>query len=91
MGVDRPAFTTTRTEEERALDTYRVISLRLNKEEDAELERLKDLFDTQNDGRVIKLLMRWGTSHLHAHFSDADLKWLSRRDRSRTWGPKGND
>lgn len=90
MGIkyDKP-FISTRLQEERDLDTHRVLSLRLNQEEVAELERLKDLMDTQNDGRVIKILMRLGYDRLHEVLSDEDLKWLSRRDRSRTFGPKG--
>lgn len=90
MGIEREPFTPTRLEEERVQDTDRVISLRLNKDEATRLERIKDLMDTQNDGRVIKLLLRLGESRLHEVLSDQDLKWLSRRDRSRTWGPKGN-
>lgn len=89
MTLERPPFTTTRLDEERALDTYRVLSLRLNRVEVEELQRLMDLLDTQNEGRVIKILMRLGGKRLHEDFSDHDLKWLSRRDRSRVMGPKG--
>jgi len=69
--------------------TERVLSLRLNREEIAELKRLMDLLDTENEGRVIKILMRLGYKRLHDTFLDADLKWMSRRDRSRGIGIKG--
>ena len=89
MTLVRPPFTSTRLQEERDKDTARVISLRLNKMENERLEHLKDVLDTQNDGRVIKILMQLGDQRLHEVLSDEDLKWLSRRDRARMWGPKG--
>lgn len=89
MVLEVEPFTPTRLEEERALDKGRVLSLRLNEEEAGNLKRLMDLLDTQNEGRVIKILMRLGAKRLQEDFLDEDLKWLSRRDRSRFWGAKG--
>jgi hypothetical protein len=83
-------FHGTKLEEEREQDTARVISLRFNADELGQLKHLMDLLDTENEGRVVKILMRLGYARLHDTFLDADLKWMSRRDRSRGIGVKGD-
>lgn len=88
MPLKMPPFTSTRLEEERMLDKGRVITMRLNEEESAILERMKNLFDTPSDGTAIKLCWFRGWKCITDTFSDEDLRWLSRLDRSRLNVPK---
>ncbi len=64
-------------------DTYKIISLRLNKQEQEQLEELKTMFDTDQDGTAIKTAMQVGVNVLHSTFGMALLKRLfsSRRVR----------
>lgn len=86
MTLEMPPFSSTRLEEERAKDKGRVISLRLNEDELAMLRRFMDNMDTENEGRVIKILMRAGAKVIQDHLGDDTLKWLSRRGRARVLG-----
>lgn len=56
----RPAFTTKRTEEERAKDTTEVFTIRLNKEERAILDQAKVILQQEKDTTALKQLARIG-------------------------------
>lgn len=86
MVIERPNFTTTRTEEERSQDKGRVLSIRFNEKDLAILEHYKDVLDTDNEGKVIKILFRAGSNVIQAQLGDDALRWLSRRGRARVLG-----
>lgn len=65
MGLIRPAFTRTRTDEERAEDESKVIPLRLNKEELAMLEADGKFLEQEKLSTVIKQLMKIGHDAIH--------------------------
>lgn len=88
MGVARPAFTSTRTEEERALDSNDVVSLKLNAEERADLEADKQLLEIGGDSQAVKLLVRIGRKVLRTTFSERDLAYLVSLKRTRYDGRK---
>lgn len=87
MTLERPPFTPTRLEEERAQDKGRVLSIRFNEDELRILEEQKYAFDTTVEGTAIKICWSVGWKVLQAHLGDDTLKWLSRRDRSRLGVP----
>lgn len=84
--MDRPPFTTTREQEERDQDKSRVLSIRLNQDDLLILEHYKDLLDTENDGRVLKILIRAGHKVIQADLGDETLRWMARRGRARVLG-----
>ena len=86
--LERPPFTATRTEEERAKDKGRHMTIRLNAEEAAWLEEVKEVLDTESDGATMKLCAALGWRVLQNDLGADTLRWLSRRDRSRYWGEK---
>ena len=88
MGIERPAFTTTRTEEERSKDKFIQITLKLNQEEAKRLEQIKDLLDTPVDSYAIKIPWLLGWQVLLRDLGEENLKWLSRRDRLRLNVPR---
>ena len=65
--------------------------MRLNQQEIDDLSRQCDIFDTENEGAVIKLCWRTGWNVLQSQLGVDTLKWLSRRDRVRQYGAKGED
>lgn len=76
MVLERPAFTTTRTEEERALDKEETVSLKLNIREREELEKDKELLDIGPDAPAMKMLMDIGRKVLRDTFSERHLRYL---------------
>ncbi len=88
MPIERPAFTTTRTEEERSHDESEVVGLKLNREERSELEADKELLDIGGDGPALKLLIRIGRKVLRDTFSLDDLRYLVSQKRTRYDGRK---
>lgn len=88
MGVERPAFTRTRLDEEREGDKYRQVSLKLNQEEAALLDEIKDTLDTPVDSYAIKICWQLGWQVLQRDLGPDNLRWLSRRDRVRLNVPK---
>jgi hypothetical protein len=88
MGIERPAFTTTRTEEERALDKHRIITLRLNEQEAADLETDMRLMDIGVDSAAIKLLVEIGRKVIQDQIGADHIKYLVSRERTRYDGRK---
>ncbi len=88
MTLQRPPFTSTRLEEERALDNAETISIKLNREERAELEQDKELLDIGPDGAAVKLLVEIGRKVLRNTFSDRSLRYLVSLKRVRYDGRK---
>lgn len=83
MSLKRSPFTSTRLEEERALDTDVVFTVRLNKQEQEWLADAKEWFDTDQNSTALKVLVEVGHNVLHAHFGDRLLGWLFKKDRVR--------
>lgn len=79
-------FTPRRTEEERAGDRSRVISVRLNLEELRDLEADARILEQEKPATAIKLLMALGHNVLHHHFSGLVLRTVldDRRKNQRT-------
>ena len=88
MGIERPAFTTTRTEEERATDRTETISLKLNLQEREELEADKELLDIGPDSAAIKMLAEIGRKVLRDTFSERHIRYIASLKRTRYDGRK---
>lgn len=88
MVIERPAFTTTRTDEERALDKHRIITLRLNEQEAAALEADMKLMDIGVDSAAIKLLVTIGRKVIQDQLGVDQIKYLVSRERTRYDGRK---
>lgn len=58
--TDKPDFTVTRTEEERAKDKGRVFTIRLNKEETKQLEEVMDFLQQPKDSTAFKQMFKIG-------------------------------
>lgn len=86
--MQRPAFTSTRTEEERAQDTSETISIKLNLQEREALEADKELLDIGPDSAAIKLLVEMGRKVLRDTFSEPNLRYLVSLKRVRYDGRK---
>lgn len=86
--MERPAFTRTRLDEERANDQSRTLSLKLNREEDAELEIDMRLLDIGVDSAAVKMLMGIGRKVIREQIPGAAIKYLVSRDRIRYDGRK---
>jgi hypothetical protein len=61
----------------------RVITLRLNEDEDRLVKRLKILFDIEADTKAIKIAMKTGINVLLSVFGEETLKYLFSRKRER--------
>lgn len=88
MALERNPFTSTRLEEDRAKDKFRVLSLKLSKDEDEALEEDMKLLDIGVDSACVKLLMRMGRKVLREQFGADDLKYLVSLKRTRFDGRK---
>ena len=88
MGLERPAFTTTRTEEERVLDQTRTLSLKLNKQEQADLEEDMRYLDMGVDSACLKFLVNVGRKVIRDQIPAEQMKYLLSRDRLRYDGRK---
>lgn len=86
--IQRPAFETTKTEEERAEEKGRKISLRLNEVEVDELEKDMILLDIGVDSAAIKLLVDIGRNVLRHNFGAENLAYLVSLKRTRYDGRK---
>lgn len=58
--IERPPFTSTRLQEERDKDDFRIIPIRLNATELKNLDYAKKFLEQTKDGTTIKLLMELG-------------------------------
>lgn len=88
MTIDRPDFTTTRLDEERAKDKFEVVGLKLSPTERAELEEIKELLDIQGDSQTLKFLARIGRQVVLTQFSRDDWRYLVSLKRQRYDGRK---
>jgi tRNA nucleotidyltransferase/poly(A) polymerase len=58
--TDQPAFTSMRTEEERSRDKGRVITVRLNEEEEKQLKEMMDFLQQPKDSTAYKKMFQIG-------------------------------
>ncbi len=87
--VLKPApFTRTRLDEEKVNDRERVLSLKLNREEDAELEADMRLLDCGVDSKAIKLLVNIGREVIRRPEMKALLEYTASQKRTRYDGRK---
>ena len=88
MTTERQPFVTTRLAEERALDEFRVLSLKLNREEQAELEADMRLMDCGVDSQAIKHLVNIGREVLRRPEMRGLVEYLVSQKRTRYDGRK---
>lgn len=88
MAMKRSPFTPTRLQEERDQDKAEVITLKLNRQERAELEQDKETCDIDQDGTMIKELVRLGRQVLRDQIGADFIKYLVSRRRTRYTGRK---
>lgn len=88
MAIERAPFTTTRLEEERAQDKHRIITLRLNEQEAADLEADMRLMDIGVDSAALKLLVTIGRKVIQDQLGVDQIKYLVSRERTRYDGRK---
>jgi hypothetical protein len=88
MGIQRPAFTTQRLDEERSLTESEVVGLKLNAQERAQLEYDKELLDIQGDSQTLKFLLEIGRRVVYQTFSAEQLQYLVSLKRNRYDGRK---
>ncbi|GEM_PF-4623649 len=79
MPITQKPFTPTRLEEERE----DVIAVRLNAEERALIEELKELLNIKQDSKALKMAALVGRNVLHGTFGPKFLKWLFKNERSK--------
>lgn len=72
MSIEKQAFTPYKDQEERNKEKSKVITLRLNREELADLEVLAKLLRQEKLGTTVKQLMKLGSHVLH----DTQTAWL---------------
>lgn len=87
MVLDRPAFTRTRLDEERAEDKSRVFTVRLNRDELRALEDMGRLMRQEKLGTVIKILSETGRRYVLqqaplAYFVDACFNNQRKNERT---------
>ena len=80
---DYKPFEPKRTEEERSEDKSVVISLRINEEEKALIEKAKKLLDIESDTKALKIMARIGLNVIQNTFSEEIVKYLSASKRER--------
>lgn len=83
MALERPAFTPLRLEEERKKDKDKVFTVRLNAQEIAWLEEIKEDLNIDSDGKALKMAAFIGRRVLHSHFGRDFLKYLFSGNRER--------
>lgn len=88
MALKRKPFTTTKLDEERALQESEVVGLKLNAEERAQLERDKEILDIQGDSQTLKFLIDTGRRVVYTTFSEEQLRYLVSLKRNRYDGRK---
>jgi hypothetical protein len=64
-------------------DKSRVITFRVNQEEEALIKQARSLLDVEADGKAIKICMRVGLSVLQNTFGEKLLRYLSSTKRER--------
>lgn len=79
----RKAFEPQRLEEERAKDKSRVFAVRLNKQDEAVINELKELFDIKSESTILKLAAYQYLNVLHHGISAKYLRYLFKKDRQR--------
>lgn len=84
MAVRRPAFISTRTDEERVKDSGKVLTIRLSEEELVNLRATMALLDIGQEGTALKFLAELGQNVVHRQFPADWLRWVARRDRARS-------
>lgn len=88
MAMKRAPFTPTRMQEERDQDEGRKVTLRLNKQENADLEADMTLLDMGVDSACIKFLVNIGRHVIHGQIGDEQLRYLVSQKRTRYDGRK---
>jgi hypothetical protein len=78
MTIIKPAFTRTTLEGEKRPDTFTV---RVNKEERAELEQYKKVLNMPFDSKILKFLARIGFKVLLANFGEDGLRYILSPER----------
>ncbi len=81
MELEKPAFTSTRLEEERAKDKFEVISLKLNKEERKLLNTVKQMIQQSKDGTALKQCMKIASKVLLTSWTGAYTEVLLNNKR----------
>jgi len=64
-------------------DKSRIITLRLNADDEVMIRRARDLLDVEAEGKALKILARIGLNVLLNTFGDKTLKYLSSTKRER--------
>lgn len=86
MTLIRPAFETTRLEEDRVQDRSRVIPVRFNEEELGLLKEIQEELDIKPEAAAIKLCMRTGWNVIQEQLPVEVRKYLFKKERSRLLG-----
>jgi hypothetical protein len=79
--VQRPPFTTTRPEEERALDKGRVFTVRLPEDDDAALRELKSLWNEDTDNAAVRAAILFSLNVTRAQFAGGLAARLFKKKR----------
>lgn len=80
MVIKKAAFENTREEEDRKDDVFTV---RVNADERAMLERMKQIFDTKQDSTALKSTFAVGYHVIHTMFGAPFAQYLFKKDRVR--------
>lgn len=80
---DTVPFEPKRSEESRSEDKSWVISLRINEQEKAMLDKLRTLLDVESDTKALKMGAEIGLNVIQSVFGEKMLKYLSDAKRER--------
>jgi hypothetical protein len=80
---DRKPFEPEKLEEERALEKSWPISVRINEQEKAMIDKLRDLLDIEGDSKALKKGAEIGLNVLLGVFGEKMIKYLCEGNRER--------
>lgn len=81
--IKHEPFERTRLDEDKADDKGKVIPIRLNEEELANLDLDMRMIDTNQAAAAIKILWERGRNVIRRDLGDENLKWLTSKTRKR--------
>ena len=82
MSLERPAFVTTRLEEEKASDKDKVFTVRFNQEDQDALDALKDLWGVESDNGTVRNAVAFALNVTRAQFAGDLATRLFKKKRS---------
>jgi hypothetical protein len=80
---DHVPFEPKKTEEERTEEKSWVISIRINDEENALIQKAKQILDIESDTKALKIMARVGLNVIQNTFSEETMRYLSSSKRER--------